>query len=154
MPLVDYSSDSAEDDTKPPPSKRQKAHSSNVLDSIAADRRRSGSGIGDRSKKDAADPSDLPPLPSAFHDLYASTVRQSVVDDPSLHHGRRRQNPHVPGNWPSHLYVECTCQSNSVALVFIGLTTQGTQLLHNMPYYPNLLTTSKLTWTTLSCTTS
>lgn len=91
MTLVDYSSDESEsaEPAGAPPTKRRKPSPA------------------PHPTRPAAKPA-LPPLPSAFHDLYASTVRQSVVDDPSLHQGRRRVNPHVVGNWPSHLYVECT----------------------------------------------
>ncbi|KAL2135506.1 hypothetical protein VTI74DRAFT_8237 [Chaetomium olivicolor] len=96
MPLVDYSSDSNDTGSGPelsesPPKKKPKTASLPP---------NSGSGSGSGSS------SDLPPLPASFHDLYASSVRTTTRDDPTLHQGRTRQIPHVAGNWPSHIYVE------------------------------------------------
>ena len=51
--------------------------------------------------------SKLPTLPQSFHSLYASNVRTGTQDDPSLHAGRVRQVPHVEGNWPTHIFLEC-----------------------------------------------
>lgn len=92
MGLVDYSS--SESDSSPQrPSKKLKSSTP-------------PSSSHSQPQLTSRPSSTLPPLPSTFHDLYASTVRQSTTDDPTLHQGRRRQIPHVPGNWPSHLYIE------------------------------------------------
>ncbi|KAL3465305.1 U6 snRNA phosphodiesterase Usb1 [Aspergillus heterothallicus] len=80
MALVQYSDSDSEIDEEAPPRKIKK------LDHSA--------------------PSTLPPLPAAFHDLYASSIRVSVRDDPSLHGGRKRVIPHIEGNWPTHIYLE------------------------------------------------
>ncbi|KAK4444079.1 U6 snRNA phosphodiesterase Usb1 [Podospora aff. communis PSN243] len=87
MALVDYASDSSASSTDdPPPKKRPRLVPSPRPTSTPAPK--------------------LPPLPPAFHDLYASTVRTATSDDPALHQGRTRQISHVVGNWPSHIYVE------------------------------------------------
>ncbi|KAL8364269.1 hypothetical protein RB601_009825 [Gaeumannomyces tritici] len=89
MALVEYSSDSGSE-TEHKPESCPVAKTA-VLGGAST-------GGGDRPS--------LPPLPPSFHDLYASTVRASARDDPSLHQGRTRQIPHVAGNWPSHIYIE------------------------------------------------
>jgi hypothetical protein len=57
--------------------------------------------------------------------LYASSIRVSVRDDPSLHGGRKRVIPHVEGNWPTHIYLECS----SLSLI-VWLTYQEKQGIH------------------------
>lgn len=52
-------------------------------------------------------PTELPPLPSRFHDLYVAAPRLAARDDPSLHGGRQRAVPHEVGNWPTFVFLEC-----------------------------------------------
>lgn len=89
MPLVQYSDSESESDEADvlTPSAKRPCHKQSTSDKT----------------------SSLPPLPATFHDLYASTTRVSTQDDPSLHGGRKRVIPHVEGNWPTHVYLECRC---------------------------------------------
>lgn len=92
MALVDYPSSDEEDNNETP-----KLESSTENSSL---------------KRKHEQSSGLPPLPSKFHNLYASTTRVSTRDDPSLHEGRKRVIPHIEGNWPTHIYIECRCMLN------------------------------------------
>ncbi|KAL2374531.1 hypothetical protein BDBG_04313 [Blastomyces gilchristii SLH14081] len=70
----------------------------------------------------------LPPLPSEFLDLYASNSRISVQDDPSLHDGRKRVMPHVPGNWPTHIYLEWYPAAAEIAILAEVIARCGQKL--------------------------
>ena len=60
-----------------------------------------------KRKLETADKANPPRPPTSFHSFYATNVRSATADDPSLHGGRNRQVPHIEGNWPTHVYLEC-----------------------------------------------
>lgn len=93
MPLVDYPDSDSEDGDKGDETAAQPAHSASKS---ATKRMRSEAALV-----------DLPPLPASFHDLYSTNARVSTSDNPNLHGGRKRTTPHIEGNWPSHVYLEC-----------------------------------------------
>jgi hypothetical protein len=110
MALVDYvssSSDGGDDDEAEVPAVVAATAGNGVAEGSHLKRKRRGGRHTDEEGGKGSAVSSLPPLPSKFHDLYASTTRVSTRDDPSLHGGRKRVTPHVEGNWPSHLFIEC-----------------------------------------------
>uniref|UniRef100_A0A093VED3 U6 snRNA phosphodiesterase n=1 Tax=Talaromyces marneffei PM1 TaxID=1077442 RepID=A0A093VED3_TALMA len=94
MGLVEYSDSSADSEAEAPlpPKKRQRTENNPIKET-------------------------LPALPTAFHDLYASSIRVSVRDDPNLHGGRKRVIPHVEGNWPTHIYLEWYPRRDELAVL-------------------------------------
>jgi hypothetical protein len=109
MSLVDYPDSASDDDDNSPSISAQSAQAA------------AKSAVKRKHSEPKQDPDTLPPLPPGFHDLYATSARVGISDNPSLHGGRKRAVPHVEGNWPSHVYLECK-DTFAICRVRQGLT--------------------------------
>ncbi|KAJ0165534.1 U6 snRNA phosphodiesterase [Colletotrichum tanaceti] len=139
MALVDYSSSDSASEPGSPPVKRRKASGSGthgpVPDGECHDSEPKAGSVG--VKDEASNSEGLPPLPAQFHDLYASTVRTSTADDPTLHQGRKRTIPHIAGNWPSHVYIEWHPTADQHYLL-VALLDKIKPILGSQKLYPLL----------------
>lgn len=127
MALVDYSSSEDEDGSEEP----------QILTPTAPNPL--------KRKVDDRTASELPALPSSFHNLYASNTRVSTRDDPSLHGGRTRITPHIEGNWPTHVYIECWfTQSSCWRPKSLTDSYEGVHRLQNIQHWKDLSIKSKM----------
>ncbi|KAK2747424.1 hypothetical protein CKAH01_06601 [Colletotrichum kahawae] len=134
MALVDYSSSDSASEPGSTPLKRRKAADGGPEGTVA-NKHNKTTGASSASQSDGN--SALPPLPDEFHDLYASTVRTSTADDPTLHQGRKRAIPHIVGHWPSHVYIEWHPTASQHALL-TNLLSKIAPLLKSQKLQPLL----------------
>jgi hypothetical protein len=127
MSLVDYPSSSDSEDQNEVHAQKphlDRGHSKdNDSDAPPNKKRRTSSSLAAISPPAPKIASSLPALPASFRDMYSSTVRTTTQDDPALHAGRQRATPHLVGNWPTHISLEC--KSSSLSSLSSG-TVQGT----------------------------
>ncbi|VEN52357.1 unnamed protein product [Callosobruchus maculatus] len=88
--VVDYGSDTSDDDVPGPRVSTKRTHNSE--DELSDSERH-------HNKKDK-----MLPLPHMFKE---SSSHDQHIDDPTVHGGRIRTFGHVRGNWASYAYIPC-----------------------------------------------